>query len=200
MAHGAAGRHAEAEDRFRKAILLAPHEPYPHYELGYTLFLMGRYDEALEEYTRTEELSQGFFLVQTEIHVCEQVLAGRIDTNTIEWLRELQRLTDMGAGQSADAISNSRMVLRRAPDCALGHFFLGKALIERSPDEARQSLERCVALAPDDTTMIDARGHLGLLLRNAGKVAEARDIWENIVRDYPDNPHITTVKMALGTD
>ena len=132
--------------------------------------------------------------------VCEQVLAGRIDTNTIEWLRELQRLTDMGAGQSADAISNSRMVHRRAPDCALGHFFLGKALIERSPDEARQSLERCVALAPDDTTMIDARGHLGLLLRNAGKVAEARDIWENIVRDYPDNPHITTVKMALGTD
>jgi tetratricopeptide (TPR) repeat protein len=200
MALGAAGRLAEAEDRFRKAIRRAPREPHPHYELGYTLFLMGRYDEALEEYTRTEELHQGFFLVQTEIHVCEQVLAGRFDTNMIKWLRELQRLTDMGAGQSEEAVSISRMVLQRDPDCALGHFFLGKALIERSPDEARQSLERCVALEPDDTTIIDARGHLGLLLRNVGKAVETRDIWESIVRDYPDNPHIAMVKMALGTE
>ena len=40
---------------------------------------MGRYNEALEELRRTDELAHGFFLVQTEAYMCEQFLSGVID-------------------------------------------------------------------------------------------------------------------------
>ncbi len=39
MAYGQASDFAKAEASFRGAIRLAPTEPYPHYELGYTLSL-----------------------------------------------------------------------------------------------------------------------------------------------------------------
>jgi tetratricopeptide (TPR) repeat protein len=160
---------------------------------------LGRHDEALEEFTRTEELHHGFLLVQTEIYLCDQVLAGKIDSDAIEWLRELQTLTDLGEGVSTRAEYLARKVTRRAPDCALGYFFLGKAIFIRSPEEAQRALERCMELRPDDTTAIDALGHLGLLQRNQGRVTEARSIWEGIVRDYPDYPQIGLVQMLLAS-
>jgi tetratricopeptide (TPR) repeat protein len=198
MAHGSAGRYAEAEDSFRRAIVLAPDEPYPHYELGFTLSLLGRHDEALEEFVLTESLAHGFFSVQTEIYICDQVLAGRMDADTYGWLRDLQRLTDTGATSSPEATSIARMVIRRAPDLALGYFYLGKSLIGRSSKDAQQALERCVELQPDESTEINARGHLGLLLRDAGDEADARRIWKDILRDHPGHPHVAIVKLLVG--
>jgi tetratricopeptide (TPR) repeat protein len=198
-AHGSAGRYAKAEDSFRRAVVLSPDEPYPHYELGFTLSLVGRHDEALEEFALTESLVHGFLSVQIEIYICEQVLAGRIDTDTYGWLRDLQRLTDTGAGLSTQATSIARMVNRRAPDLALGYFYLGKSLFERSPWDAQQALERCVELRPDESTEIDARGHLGLLLRSAGDEAEARRIWKEILREHPGHPHTAIVEMLVAT-
>jgi tetratricopeptide (TPR) repeat protein len=200
MAHGSAGRYAEAENSFRRAIVLAPDEPYSHYELGFTLSLLGRHDEALEQFALTESLVHGFFSVQTEIYICDQILAGRIDTDTYGWLRDLQRLTDTGAASSTQATSLARMVNRRAPDLALGHFYLGKSLIQRSPQEAQQALERCVELRPDESTEIDARGHLGLLRRSAGDEAGARRIWRDILREHPGHSHTAIVEMLVRPD
>ncbi len=197
MSKGAAARYPEAQASFRRAIALAPHEPYPHYELGYTLTLLGRYDEAMAEFARTEELRRGFFLVQTEIYLCRQVLDGLLDGESVDAVRMLQRLTDMGSGRSERAVELARLVIERASECALGHYFLGKAGFESSA-QAMESLRRCLELEPDDTTAIDARGHIGLLLRDEGKVEEARAEWQRIVDDYPDNPHIGLVRMMVG--
>ena len=57
MAFGQRSEFSKAEASFREAVRLAPNEPYPHYELGYTLFLVGRYNEALEEFRRTDQAS-----------------------------------------------------------------------------------------------------------------------------------------------
>lgn len=198
MAKGAASRFPEAEASFREAVALAPDEPYPHYELAYTLTLMGRYDEALPEFVRTEELRRGFFLVQTEIYLCRQVLDGRLDGEMVDALRMLQRLTDRGSAHDERAAELARRVIERAPECALGHFYLGKAMIAYPSPQAMESLRRCVELEPDDTTAIDARGHIGVLLWNGGKAEEARAEWQRIVDDYPDNPHVAPVQMRLG--
>jgi tetratricopeptide (TPR) repeat protein len=97
MHHGAASDFAGAEASFREAVRLAPEEPYPHYELGYTLALVGRHEEALEEFRRTEQLNGGgFFASETEIYVCEQLLSGSIDIKVAELLRSLQAIVDNG--------------------------------------------------------------------------------------------------------
>jgi Flp pilus assembly protein TadD len=200
MAHGQASDFAKAEASFREAVRLAPTEPYPHYELGYTLFLLERYDEALQEFRRTDELLRGFFLVQTEAYLCEEILAGRIAAEVLGSLRLLQRFTDGGAAQaqSEEAVFVSRTVVESAPECALGHYYLGKALLNADPLAAEAALQRCVALRPDDTTAIDAKFHLGVLRYQTGQKAEARRIWRGILADYPGNPHVKVADINLG--
>lgn len=197
MACGQSSDFAGAEAAFREAVALAPDEPYPHYELGYTLFLVGRMNEALEEFQKTDALSCGFFLVQTEAWMCQQFLSGGIDAEILEWLRKLQQYTDTGLAQSMQTLTLARKVVERAPECAMGHFYLGKAQLERAPHIARQSLKRCVELSPDDTTAIDAKFHLGVLARGKGDEEGAAEIWRQVLLDYPRNPHCKMVQMLL---
>src|SRR5215470_20429914 len=86
MTFGAANDFKKAEDCFRQATRLAPNEPYPHYELGYTLSLLGRHKEALQEFETTDRLARGFFLVQTEAYLSSQFLSGEINADILEKL------------------------------------------------------------------------------------------------------------------
>jgi Flp pilus assembly protein TadD len=193
MRYGAASDFSRAEASFREAVRLAPDEPNPHYQLGYTLALVGRHEEALDEYRRTEQLWRGFFIVETEIYLSEQVLSGLISDDALNLLRSLQWIVDAGGEQSEDAVALSREVIELAPECALGHFHLGKALLDRGPPAAESALRRCIELEPDDTTAINAKFHLGVLREQAGDEGEARRIWDAMKSDYAGHPH-----MALG--
>jgi tetratricopeptide (TPR) repeat protein len=198
MQAGGAGDLAAAERAFRDAAALAPDEPYPHYELGYTLALLGRFADAVPELRRTQELQRGFFLVETELYLCDQVLAGAIDRDTLVALRKLIAFTDRSESTTLAAEQLARAVVTRAPACALGHFFLGKAILERLPDQARTALERCVELGADDTTAINARFHLGVLRNRAGALDEARAIWRRIASDFAGHPHAKLAAMSAG--
>jgi Flp pilus assembly protein TadD len=198
MAFGGKSNFAKAEASFREAVRLAPEEPYPHYELGYTLTLLGRHEEALEELRRTEQLSRGFFLVETEIYLCEQLLSGSIDASVVDMLRFLQQLTDGGQGDSDRAVGISQKVIGAAPGCALGHFYLGKALFEREPEAADEALRRCLELEPDDTTAINAKWHIGALRSQAGEEDEARRIWREIADEYRGHPQTAFAEMSAG--
>jgi tetratricopeptide (TPR) repeat protein len=198
MAFGAASDFEKAADCFRQATRLAPSEPYPHYELGYTMSLLGRHKEALQEFETTDRLARGFFLVQTEAYLSRQFLSGEINELVLEKLRRLQRLTDTRAGNSDEAVAVSREVISSAPKCALGQFYLGKALITINPYAAEQALQKCVDLGSDETTAIDAKFHLGLLCRERGEEQAALRIWTSIVADYAGNPHTKFAEMMVG--
>jgi tetratricopeptide (TPR) repeat protein len=198
MSAGSAGDLQTAAKHFKKASDIKPDEPYPHYELGYTLFLLGQYADALDELKKTNELSPGFFLVQTEIYMCEGVLSGMIDDDVLSKLRRVQRLTDTGQHASSDAVSLSHQAIDAAPDCALGHYFLGKALVESDRAQSETALERCMELAPDDTTAIDALTHIGLQREAAGDLAAAREIWTEVLRNYRGNPHVKITELILA--
>ena len=58
MAAGGAGDLRGALTHFRKAVRLAPLEPYPRYELGFTFFLLGEFEPALNELRATNELAE----------------------------------------------------------------------------------------------------------------------------------------------
>jgi Flp pilus assembly protein TadD len=194
MKRGEASDFSGAEASFREAVRLAPEEAYPHYELGYTLALVGRHEEALEEFRLAQQLARAFFIVETEICVCEQVLNGSLDEAVVGMLRQLQWIVDSGGFQSADAAALSTKVIESSPECALGHFHFGKAMFERDPVAAEESLRRCIELSPDDTTAINAKFHLGVLRERAGREDEARSIWRGIVSDYPGHLHATFAK------
>jgi Flp pilus assembly protein TadD len=193
MRRGGAADFSAAEVSFREAARLAPEEPYPHYELGYTLALMGRHDEALDELRRSEELSRGFFMVETEIWISEQALSGSIDESVVAMLRELQRIVDAGGAQSDEAAALSARVIEAAPDCALGHFHRGKALFMRDPAAADEALRRCIELHPDDSTAINAKAHVAILCELSGRNEEAQTIQQGILSDYPGHPHTVFV-------
>lgn len=194
MAAGSAGDIERALGHFREAARLAPLEPYPHYEMGYTLALLGQFEPALQALRRTNDLAEGFFLVQPEIFMCEAVLAGRLDFEGVAALRQIQRLTDSGQAQSEEAARLSRDVIKRAPTCALGHYYLGKALFEADPKASDDALRHCLDLSPDDTTAIDALAHIGSHKRAAGDIEGARAIWSDVVAKYRNNPHVKPIE------
>jgi hypothetical protein len=134
-------------------------------------------------------LSKGFFHVQTEIYVCEMVLAGLLDQESLAEFRQLQRLTDTRQGQTEAAVSLSRELITRAPGCALGHYYLGKALFRSEPKASEESLERCLTFDPDDTIAIDALTHIGSHRRARGDGEGAQAIWSGVVTKYKNNPH-----------
>jgi Flp pilus assembly protein TadD len=196
MRLGAASDFTGAEASFRQAVGLAPDEPYPHYELGYTLTLVGRYEEGLEEFRGAYELAGPFLLVETEIWLCEQVLNGSLDEADVGMLRELQWIVDAGGAQSEEALALSERVIDSVPECALAQFHYGKAIIERDRSTAEDALRRCIQLNPDDTTAINAKSHVAILCRKAGRDDEARRIQEEILADYPEHPLTAFAKLA----
>jgi len=198
MSYGRASNFKKAEGCFRQAIRVAPKEPYPHYELGYTLSLAGRHKEALEEFEATDRLARGFFLVQTEAYLSRQFVGGAIGEDVLGMLRALQRLTDTRAGAGDEAVALSKQVVATAPKCALGHFYLGKALLPSDPMMAEAALQECIELHPDETTAIDAKFHLGLLCRQRGEEQAAFRIWSGIAADYAGNPHTRFAEMMAG--
>jgi tetratricopeptide (TPR) repeat protein len=194
MAAGGSGDIEGAVSHFRNAIRLAPLEPYPHYELGYSQFLLGRFEQALQEFRCTNELAEEFFLVQTEIYICEMVLAGVLDSECIAALRQIQLLTDTGQARGHDAVSLSRGLIVRAPTCASGYCYLGKALFTVDPKASEDALRQCLELRPDDTTAIDALTHIGSHRQAAGDSKGARAMWSDVVATYKSNPHVKTTE------
>jgi len=197
MSAGSVGDLLTASRHFSKAAGIAPDEPYPHYEFGYTLFLLGHYTEALDELRRADELSPGFFLVQTEILLCEAMLSGSLEPQNLARIRQLQRLADQGQSESPDAVSLSRQVIESDQEFPLGHYFLGKALFASDRPRSESAFERCLDLCPDDTTAIDALTHIGLLREAAGDADSARRIWEDVMSRYEGNPHTELTRMIL---
>ena len=197
MRAGKLANYDQAESNFRAAIAMAPDEPYPHYELGYTKLLQREYEEALAEFRTTDELARGFFQVQAEIYMCEQLLAGEIDEHVLSLLQRLQQMSEGGSGGGKQAEEVARDIIRFSPNCALGHLYLGKALARRDPIQAEASLERCLELNPDETTIIDAKSQIGLLWSNEGRSADARQLWRELQETYAGHLQLERLEELL---
>ena len=198
VAYGTASDFEKAEKSFRQAIRVAPEQPYPHYELAFTLSLLGRHQEALDEFNVTNRLSCGFFITQTEAYLTKQLVSGAITPEIFAQFRLMQRLADTSATASEQYLALCQQVVAAAPTCALGYFHLGKCLMKSDPAAAEEALQKCLRLGPDDTTAINAKFHLGILKRDSGQGEIARRIWSGIVESYPGNPHIKFAEMMSG--
>ena len=129
--------------------------------------------------------------------MCEQLLAGEIDEHVLSLLQRLQQMAEGGGSAWKKVEEVARDAIRFAPNCALGHLYLGKALLRRDPVQAEAAFEQCLQLSPDETTMIDAKSHIGLLWSNAGRSAEARQLWNELRETYAGHPQLGILETVM---
>jgi tetratricopeptide (TPR) repeat protein len=181
---GTAGNIEGAIEKFRTAIELAPTEPYPHYQLGYSYMLMGRYADAVAAFKQVERLRRGFFISQTYCYMCEGRLAGTISRDAFLLLQRLLNDSQPHKPDRLDTPDGLRLcgrAIELAPLCPLGHYYQGKALFFSDPQASEAALRLCLALRSDDTPIIDALLHIGSHRWEAGDVDTARMLWQGVL-------------------
>lgn len=100
IVHAAAGRDAEAEQHFRRALEVAPDHPAAWSELGIVLRRQGRLAEADAAYLRATEADPGYPLAWRNRGVLLDLYLGRPD----EALRCYQRYLELLGGEQADPL------------------------------------------------------------------------------------------------
>ena len=96
----------------------------------------------------------------------------------------------------ADAEVYARNSVRLAPESARSHNLMGIVLTESNrPQAGEYHYRRALELAGARPSTLVAG--LAWNLKNQGKMAEARDLYREAVKDEPDNPHILSAFSKL---
>jgi tetratricopeptide (TPR) repeat protein len=133
---GGEGKYLEALDELERAAKLDPFDPEPSYLAGLSMLHLKRYAEAVESYSRCEDLGPGWFHVRADRWFAERLAHGELDHAT--FLLHLE-LTD-GSASPERKLQLVSQVLGAAGTLAPFHLHRGKACaaLGRQP-EAIQS-------------------------------------------------------------
>lgn len=164
-----------AERELKRAVELNPNsgEAYDYY--GLMLSALERYEEALQMQRRAHELDP---------------LAHRMDLVT----------TYLRAGRYDEALRGVTRVLEVEPHLPLAHVTLGWIqLLTGKPDEGMATLEKGLALSPDNTLYLAQVGQAyGIVGRTAEAQAVLRRLEELSIRRYVSPYHMAYVHTGLG--
>ena len=145
----------------RKAAEFLPGDAEAHYNLGNTLLLLGRLDEAEASYRRALQINPD----DADTHF-----------NLGNVLRNLGRLAEAEAGY--------RRALQLKPEHAEVHGNLGNILLESGRlDEAEASYRRALQFRPDYAM---AHCNLGSLFQDLGRLSEAEASYRRALQLRPD--------------
>ncbi len=156
-------RFEKAEKHYRVALRLDPKQPQAHANLVELLVEMERPEEARRH--RGEAL---------ETYAGDPAGIQRV----LNLLRERQRYEEELAWHDE--------IVRFLPGDAWGHVGRGEVLLHlERPEEAVESLERAVALAPDASTASSARMLLARVARTQGLREREEELYRLILKDEP---------------
>ncbi len=166
-----------AEKEYQQAIQLSPSYATAHQWYAEYLTRMGRYDEALAEMTRAQELDPLSLIVNT---VAGWVLlfAGRLD----EAVEQLQEVIEMD------------------PNFVLAHTHLGRVYMSKGMlPEAIVEYRMALTLSESNTRNLS---DLGLVHAVAGEETEAREVLDELRERWKRGRgaaiHIATIYILLG--
>jgi Tfp pilus assembly protein PilF len=166
------GKNAEAEQTYRSAIRIQPGRADLHANLGNLYFADDRVAEAEQEYRAAYKLENsaenGFALGQAQLR----------------------------QGNYAQAETQFREVVARAPKAALGYYGLGQAYA-RLGDSAEAERQFQAALA-QDPEFLDAHADLGYLYADAGNPDKAAEQVQ-ILRDQGNDSLADTLDAYIYT-
>lgn len=190
-------RLADAEEGFRRAAALSPHDPEIQFNLGNVLYWRNDLAAALESFRKASELDPGYcqahlnagavLQLQGHRHEARQAYERAIDINPDDAnahynLGNLHR--DMG--QDDDAIASYQSATALDQTFSAAHFNLGNIFRNRSEyEKAIPAYRNAVRAAPDSPGIWK---NLGVTLQDTGCIAEAMDALRTAVRLKPDDP------------
>lgn len=91
---GAKNKYEDALACFRDAAKADVHAPHAHYEAGWTLALLQRYNQAIESYENAERLAPGWFFVRSDLWFAQQISLGNISHEVYVATRRLEDYPD----------------------------------------------------------------------------------------------------------
>jgi TolB-like protein/DNA-binding winged helix-turn-helix (wHTH) protein/Flp pilus assembly protein TadD len=166
-----------AGKEFQRAIELNPGYATAHHWYAWHLGLLGRYDEAIAEMRKAENLDPLSLIINADL--AELLL--------------IAHLYD-------DSIQQSRKTIEMDPNFALAHNQLGLAYLEkRMHDEAIAELQKAVRLSGDSPTCV---ANLASAYVVSGKGDEAAKLLSDLKTrskpSYSYSPEIAVIYAALG--
>jgi predicted TPR repeat methyltransferase len=162
----------EAFDVCKNAIDIAPDNIDTLITMGNLLQRQGKFDQALGWYQRALAFNPNSFQISANISLALKAL-GRLD--------------------EAAAAANQALAL--APHSASLHYALGMILImQHKHDGAASHLYEAFRLNPDHK---ETGLQLGAVLRHQGKIAEAVEIYQQMLQKFPDDENVRFYLAAL---
>jgi DNA-binding winged helix-turn-helix (wHTH) protein/TolB-like protein/Flp pilus assembly protein TadD len=160
-----------AEREFRRAIELKPTLAFAHHYYGFFLALMGRFDEAIAESLRAQELAPLTF--DTNLGVSQNYYFAR---------------------RYGEAIAYGRELVEMNPNHWLAHVLLGRAYEQtRALDQAIAEYEQARRL---DETTPEVLMDLGRAYARAGKKAQAERVLTELLK-RADGSYAAPFQLAM---
>ncbi len=165
------GRFAEAEDRYRQVVALAPGAVEAHNNLGLVLGRQGRNAEALEPFRRAVELAPASLVFHNNLGIA---------------LMDLER--------HAEAEVSFRAAILLDPGHIGSRHNLGRSLYaQRRMEEAGHALQGTLRLEPNAPRVLN---DMGVLLYDLGRLADAEMVYRAALDLAPEDAEL---HYNLGT-
>jgi len=146
-----------ADAEFKRAVELDPNYAVAHHWYGYTLAHRGRFDEALREVHKAQELDPMNLAVQAS------------PIQVLYWSRKYD-----------ECVAQSRKTLQLDPNFIYAHMFMGDCLAQlKRNDEAISELQEALRISPTNTAVM---ARLGYVLGTVGRKREALELLKEVQR------------------
>jgi tetratricopeptide (TPR) repeat protein len=178
--HCVAGRLDEAEAAFRRCVEIAPGWAHAHYQLGYVLLRLRRYDAAAGCFGATESMSPGHFMVREYLDQARRLGAGRLDHDAFLLF---DRANAAGLRDPDAAIRLAHRALQITPDYPSARLILARAYQKKDRlDDALAELGRALRMEPDAATLCHALYSRGTIFMAQGRTEEAMRELEKVIQ------------------
>ncbi|MEE8524125.1 MAG: tetratricopeptide repeat protein [Thermoanaerobaculia bacterium] len=199
----------QALEAYQRAVRLAPENPGGHYNRGYALVAMDRFEDAATAYQRALALDPELPLAY--LHLGQIARRRGVYEEAVRWLEEgmprfteSSRLTALRAlvecrrelGDADGVEAAYRGILELRPDDAPTLLALGRDLRRQDRrDEARRLLEQARGLLPEDAGVAL---ELASLARSEGDVATEGRLYQEVLERPGAGPELLPVRLNLA--
>ncbi len=180
----------EALTHFAQAAKIDPFDPVCHYDAGLTHTILGNFNQAITEYEITQTLAPGWFNINFDLWLAEQLASGRLPHQA--FMAHL--LLDNKSLPPEEVIKQAKNAVDQFPDVPFLRFDLG-IIFAQSGDasSALAQLEKALTLDPEPDI------HTRLLMQSAALLEPGQLRTQLLTQAVELNGNLLAAAMAQVT-